>query len=184
MPPAADSLAKVIRPKSDVYSVMLALSFCFFTASFVLVWVWLTKSYDSGFPGIHGQKWSDENRRREERLYRHWTNVQGKEYLIDYRGDEDIDLQEWIREERYSSGTPKIDPAGPLKKVWQHEELTEFLKTHFDAVRTDDELKKLTAFPPKKEEEAGEEEKKEGEGEGETSDGDTGEGDTDTGDTE
>jgi hypothetical protein len=74
-------LGKVIKPKNDVYSVMLVLSFLCFLGAFVMLWVWLAKDYDSGFPGLHGHKLSDEAKHRKENVIKGWAKVQKKDYL-------------------------------------------------------------------------------------------------------
>ena len=155
--PAADSLAKAIRPKSNVYTVMIVLSFGFFVGAFVLTWVWLAKSYDSGFPGIHGIKLSDESAHRSETIERQWAEMTGRAYDPQYvaKDDPQFDLYEEDGlpdpdpDIQKTYGIPKLDDKY-LPKAYILEDIIGVppeQKGMFDPVRTHEEMQKIIATP-------------------------------------
>ena len=99
---ADESFGKAIKPKSDVYSIMLLFSFLLFVTSFVFVWVWLDKDYDSGFPALHGNTKQMEREHRQKTVNHEWARHQGKNYLL---------FEEWPEAEDYNpeTGLPEFD---------------------------------------------------------------------------
>ncbi len=95
-------LGKVIKPKSDVFSVMLVISFTMFLGTFILSWVWLSKAYDSGFPGLHGHKVVDEMNRRKAVVRKGMAELDAKAYLPTEQQPELTDYDE-------KEGLPRLD---------------------------------------------------------------------------
>jgi hypothetical protein len=96
-------LGKLIKPRNDVFTAMLIMSFIFFGGAFAIVWVWLAQDYDSGFPAIHGKTKDDEVKRRTMAVKRLYNERETKKaFLPQAQWDNPPDFDE-------STGLPRKD---------------------------------------------------------------------------
>ena len=112
---ADESFGQAIKPKSDIYSVMLLFSFLLFVTSFVFVWVWLDKDYDSGFPAIHGNTMQMEREHRQNTINREWARHQGMEYLA-------FEDRPEVEDYNPETGLPEFDDYLPYEYVMPRRE--------------------------------------------------------------